>query len=235
MLEAPVARLGGGDAVCRILCQLHVFSFEPRQVAAVGASWAYCTTDRTPKANSIAHASQAVFIIIFVHICENLIWWACMQAAADQLSSNAFRAVMEIDTLGTFNASRAAFSALESSGNSCIINISATLHYGATWWQVSPADAHNYSGHQTAPQRHLSGSSAEDTEWQRQPAKAAPAAPLRLSSDTAAWRMSTQPHAHNVTSCGSLAKPTARYAAQWSLSDRVCRLMHLRPRLLWTA
>lgn len=62
-------------------------------------------------------------------------------AAADQLSSNAFRAVMEIDTLGTFNASRAAFSALQSSGNSCIINISATLHYGATWWQAHASAA----------------------------------------------------------------------------------------------
>ena len=43
---------------------------------------------------------------------------------------------MEIDTLGTFTASRAAFPELRRSGGGAIINISATLHYGATWWQV---------------------------------------------------------------------------------------------------
>ena len=43
---------------------------------------------------------------------------------------------MEIDALGTFAASRAAFPALSRSPCGCIINISATLHYGATWWQV---------------------------------------------------------------------------------------------------
>ena len=56
------------------------------------------------------------------------------------MSANAFRTVMEIDTLGTFTASRAAFPALRYSGAGCVINISATLHYGATWWQVLPVD-----------------------------------------------------------------------------------------------
>ena len=48
---------------------------------------------------------------------------------------------MEIDAIGTFNMSRAAFSALAKSGDGRVINISATLHYGATWYQVrcSPA------------------------------------------------------------------------------------------------
>ncbi|KAK9803107.1 hypothetical protein WJX73_004532 [Symbiochloris irregularis] len=62
-------------------------------------------------------------------------------AAADQMSANAVRTVLEIDTLGTFTASRAAFSALRDSGNGCIINISATLHYGATWWQAHASAA----------------------------------------------------------------------------------------------
>jgi 2,4-dienoyl-CoA reductase [(3E)-enoyl-CoA-producing], peroxisomal len=49
--------------------------------------------------------------------------------------------VMDIDALGTFTVSRAAYPALaaaatETGGLPCIINISATLHYGATWWQV---------------------------------------------------------------------------------------------------
>lgn len=59
-----------------------------------------------------------------------------LQAAADAISPNGFRTVMEIDTLGTFAASRAAFPALKASGNAAIINITATLQYGATWWQV---------------------------------------------------------------------------------------------------
>ena len=76
-------------------------------------------------------------------------------ASADALSSNGFRTVLDIDAVGTFSTSRAAFPALkraaERGGNSgsssggastssisspVIINISATLHYGATWWQA---------------------------------------------------------------------------------------------------
>ena len=60
-----------------------------------------------------------------------------MQASADAISPNGFRTVMEIDALGTFAASRAAFPALKASGDAAIINITATLQYGATWWQVT--------------------------------------------------------------------------------------------------
>ena len=49
---------------------------------------------------------------------------------------NGFRTVMEIDAIGTFAMSRAAFPAMRQRGGGRIINISATLHYGATWWQV---------------------------------------------------------------------------------------------------
>lgn len=59
---------------------------------------------------------------------------------AAQLSSNGFRTVLDIDAVGTFNVSRAAFErALHAGG--CIINISATLHYGATMLQVHAASA----------------------------------------------------------------------------------------------
>jgi peroxisomal 2,4-dienoyl-CoA reductase len=61
-------------------------------------------------------------------------------ANAEKLSPNGFRTVLEIDTLGTFTMCRAAFPALQAAKGSCVINISATLHYGATWYQVhSPA------------------------------------------------------------------------------------------------
>lgn len=44
--------------------------------------------------------------------------------------------VMEIDAVGTFQMSRCAFPQLRKSPGASIINISATLHYGATWYQV---------------------------------------------------------------------------------------------------
>ena len=55
--------------------------------------------------------------------------------AADQLSANGFGTVVDIDTKGTFNVSRAAFEALKSSKGQ-ILNISATLHYLATPMQI---------------------------------------------------------------------------------------------------
>ena len=47
-----------------------------------------------------------------------------------------FATVMSIDALGTFNMTRAAYSLLEqSTKDAIVINISAVLQYGATWWQ----------------------------------------------------------------------------------------------------
>ena len=65
---------------------------------------------------------------------------------------------MEIDAGGTFNASRAAHAALRRAGGSgsssstspsspstrvgaAVVNVSATLHYGATWWQAHASAA----------------------------------------------------------------------------------------------
>ena len=55
--------------------------------------------------------------------------------AADQLSSNGFGTVVDIDTKGTFNVCRAAFEELKNSEGQ-ILNISATLHYLATPMQI---------------------------------------------------------------------------------------------------
>lgn len=62
-------------------------------------------------------------------------------ATAEQLTSNGFKTVMDVDTLGTFNASRAAFLHLRRAPGAAIINISATLHYGATWYQAHASAA----------------------------------------------------------------------------------------------
>jgi len=60
--------------------------------------------------------------------------------SAEELSANAFQQVIGIDLLGTFNMSKAAFLPLSAS-KGCIINISATLHYGATIYQTHASAA----------------------------------------------------------------------------------------------
>lgn len=62
-------------------------------------------------------------------------------APAAGLSPNGFRTVVEIDLVGTFNASRAAFEALQRAGDGLVLNISATLHYHGTPLQVHASAA----------------------------------------------------------------------------------------------
>mmetsp|Transcript_589 Transcript_589/g.966 ORF Transcript_589/g.966 Transcript_589/m.966 type:complete len:306 (-) Transcript_589:68-985(-) len=60
---------------------------------------------------------------------------------ASSLKPKGFKTVMEIDAQGTFNMCHAAYPYLKKSGNASIINISATLQYGATWFQVHASAA----------------------------------------------------------------------------------------------
>ncbi|NUP06673.1 MAG: SDR family oxidoreductase [Polyangiaceae bacterium] len=62
-------------------------------------------------------------------------------APAAQLSYNGFRTVMDIDANGTFNVCRAAFDAYLRDHGGVILNISATLHYGATPMQIHASAA----------------------------------------------------------------------------------------------
>ena len=55
--------------------------------------------------------------------------------AAEELSPNGFATVVDIDAKGTFNVCRAAFAELKKSRGQ-ILNISATLHYLATPYQI---------------------------------------------------------------------------------------------------
>jgi hypothetical protein len=66
-------------------------------------------------------------------------------ATADALKPKGFRTVIEIDAVGVFNMCHAAFGALRQSGNGLIINISATLHYGATFYQVGSHRLYSFS------------------------------------------------------------------------------------------
>jgi 2,4-dienoyl-CoA reductase [(3E)-enoyl-CoA-producing], peroxisomal len=60
---------------------------------------------------------------------------------AAALSPNGFRTVIEIDLVGSFLASRAAFEALQKAGDGLILNISATLHYHGTPLQIHASAA----------------------------------------------------------------------------------------------
>ena len=62
-------------------------------------------------------------------------------APAAQLSYNAFRTVLEIDSIGTYTVCRAAFDKHLKANGGTILNISATLHYGATPLQTHAAAA----------------------------------------------------------------------------------------------
>lgn len=62
-------------------------------------------------------------------------------APAAALSPNGFKTVIEIDLVGTFHASRAAFDALQKSGRGLVLNISATLHYHGTPLQIHASAA----------------------------------------------------------------------------------------------
>ena len=62
-------------------------------------------------------------------------------AAAEHIKPKGFRTVLEIDAIGTFNTCSAAFAALKASGRGSVLNISATLHYAAAWYQAHAAAA----------------------------------------------------------------------------------------------
>ncbi|KAJ4705765.1 Peroxisomal 2,4-dienoyl-CoA reductase [Melia azedarach] len=68
--------------------------------------------------------------------------------SAEDLSPNGFRTVMDIDSVGTFTMCHEAFKYLKkggpgrsSSAGGSILNISATLHYTAAWYQIHVAAA----------------------------------------------------------------------------------------------
>jgi len=62
-------------------------------------------------------------------------------APAAALSYKGFATVHAIDTLGTFNVTKAAFTRWLKDHGGCIINISATLHYTGTPFQVHAGSA----------------------------------------------------------------------------------------------
>jgi peroxisomal 2,4-dienoyl-CoA reductase len=65
-------------------------------------------------------------------------------AEAKNLSPKGFKTVMEIDAMGTYNMSHATYHAMAKNAGGqggVIINITMTLHYGATWYQAHASAA----------------------------------------------------------------------------------------------
>ena len=62
-------------------------------------------------------------------------------APFESLSYNAFRTVMEIDTFGTFNASKVVYEMAFKNRGGIIVNISASLHYNGTALQLHAGTA----------------------------------------------------------------------------------------------
>ncbi|KAL8574543.1 hypothetical protein ACOMHN_057542 [Nucella lapillus] len=61
--------------------------------------------------------------------------------ALDRMSFNAFKTVMEIDALGTFNTSKAVFDRYMKDHGGVIVNITATLHFRGTSLQAHAGSA----------------------------------------------------------------------------------------------
>ena len=83
-----------------------------------------------PLSYSPAAPLKVVHLYMYHHIHPNLHTYT-------HKHTHIAHTVMEIDAIGTFTMSQAAFRLLKQSDSACITNISATLQYGATWWQVS--------------------------------------------------------------------------------------------------
>lgn len=157
VLEKKVAFVtGGGSGICKGIA--HAFAAHGADVAIVGRK-----ADRLEAtANELSAATGRRILALPADVREPETIEAALDATiaklgradiivngaagnflcpASQLSYNAFRTVMAIDALGTFNVSRAAFDKWLRDNGGHIINISATLHYTATPLQIHASAA----------------------------------------------------------------------------------------------
>jgi peroxisomal 2,4-dienoyl-CoA reductase len=118
VLAAAAAEIAGATGA-----QVMTAAADVRQVDQVNAAVAACT-ERFGRLDILVNGAAGNFL-----------------APAAALSPNGFRTVVEIDLLGTFHASKAAFEPLQKSGRGLILNISATLHYHGTPLQAHAAAA----------------------------------------------------------------------------------------------
>ena len=132
-IAAAYARLGA--KVCIVSRKLDVLEQTAKEIGAVAvaadvrkpdelAAAVKSVLDRFGKLTTLVNGAAGNFL-----------------APAAALSPNAFKTVIDIDLLGTFNATKACSEALMASRDGLVLNISATLHYHGTPLQIHASAA----------------------------------------------------------------------------------------------
>jgi peroxisomal 2,4-dienoyl-CoA reductase len=132
-IAAAYARLGA--KVCIVSRKLDVLEQTAKEIGAMAfaadvrkpdelAAAVAATVERFGKLTTLVNGAAGNFL-----------------APAAALSPNGFRTVIDIDLLGTFNATKAAFEQLSACKDGLVLNISATLHYHGTPLQIHASAA----------------------------------------------------------------------------------------------
>lgn len=132
-IAAAYARLGA--KVCIVSRKLDVLEATAKEIGAI----AFAADVRKPDemANAVKHTLDRFGALTTVvnGAAGNFL------SPAAALSPNGFKTVIDIDLLGTFNTTKAAFEALQQSKDGLVLNISATLHYHGTPLQIHASAA----------------------------------------------------------------------------------------------
>ena len=132
-IAAAYARLGA--KVCIVSRKADVLEATAKEIGAV----AFAADVRNPDemANAVKHTLDRFGKLTTVvnGAAGNFL------SPAAALSPNGFKTVIDIDLLGTFNTTKAAFEALQQSKDGLVLNISATLHYHGTPLQIHASAA----------------------------------------------------------------------------------------------
>jgi peroxisomal 2,4-dienoyl-CoA reductase len=132
-IAAAYARLGA--KVCIVSRKADVLEATAKEIGAI----AFAADVRKPDemANAVKHTLDRFGKLTTVvnGAAGNFL------SPAAALSPNGFKTVIDIDLLGTFNTTKAAFEALQHSRDGLVLNISATLHYHGTPLQIHASAA----------------------------------------------------------------------------------------------
>jgi peroxisomal 2,4-dienoyl-CoA reductase len=132
-IAAAYARLGA--KVCIVSRKADVLEATAKEIGAI----AFAADVRKPDemANAVKHTLDRFGALTTVvnGAAGNFL------SPAAALSPNGFKTVIDIDLLGTFNTTKAAFEALQQSKDGLVLNISATLHYHGTPLQIHASAA----------------------------------------------------------------------------------------------
>ena len=132
-IAAAYARLGA--KVCIVSRKADVLEATAKEIGAI----AFAADVRKPDemANAVKHTLDRFGKLTTVvnGAAGNFL------SPAAALSPNGFKTVIDIDLLGTFNTTKAAFEALQQSKDGLVLNISATLHYHGTPLQIHASAA----------------------------------------------------------------------------------------------